>query len=241
MTGIADTDTLRLTTRSRRISLGRLELLGVVVPGVGGNTRRGLVRGHLLAGALGYGEGLGLFRREQTPAWDRSLDELGEEELLSDAVTGFNVRFFDGEAWADAWDTTEEGSGVLPRVIEVTLDLFGGWRGERGFGDRSVPDPGSAPCRGDGNRMKMPPASLRTTRDARPGRFHTGPVLGEAGGSARVVMALISPGPPRDARDGRRDHGAAESARGARQRGRGAVHLSGAGGDPPRGGGPPAG
>ncbi|HPO73835.1 MAG TPA: type II secretion system protein GspK [Armatimonadota bacterium] len=38
--------------------------------------------------------------------------------------------------------------------------------------------------------MKMPPASLRTTRDARPVRFHTGPVLGEARGSA-LVMALI--------------------------------------------------
>ncbi|HOJ21682.1 MAG TPA: type II secretion system protein GspJ [Armatimonadota bacterium] len=130
--GDRDTDTLRLTTRSRRISLGRLELLESSSPAWEETRDADWSAVTYSLAPLDTGEGLGLFRREQTPPGIDPLEELGEEELLSDAVTGFNVRFFDGEAWADAWDTTEEGSGVLPRVIEVTLDLFGGDGEENG-------------------------------------------------------------------------------------------------------------
>jgi prepilin-type N-terminal cleavage/methylation domain-containing protein len=132
--GERNTDTLRLTTRSRRVSLSRLEQLESSSPSWEDNAPDADWSAVTYSLAPVEADGsLGLFRREQTPPGIDPLDELGEEELLSEAVTGFNVRFFDGEAWADAWDTTEESSGVLPRIVEVTLDFYGGDAEEGGF------------------------------------------------------------------------------------------------------------
>lgn len=45
-----------------------------------------------------------------------------EEEILCRGVKAFTLRFFDGFAWQDAWDSTAQGD-MLPMAVEVTLEL----------------------------------------------------------------------------------------------------------------------
>lgn len=44
------------------------------------------------------------------------------EEVLSRGVSGFNLRYFDGVDWLDAWDSTVQGN-LLPLAVEVTIRL----------------------------------------------------------------------------------------------------------------------
>lgn len=129
--GERDADTLRLTTRSRRVPLRRFELLTTGWESQSHDADWSAVT-YSLAPA-GTGEKLGFFRRELIPPGVDPLEETGVDERLSEAVTGFNVRYFDGEEWADSWDTTQDTTVILPRVVEVTFDLHGGDRQEGGF------------------------------------------------------------------------------------------------------------
>jgi type II secretion system protein J len=45
-----------------------------------------------------------------------------DEEVICRHVMGFNLRFWDGTAWVDSWDSTTENN-TLPAAVEVTLDL----------------------------------------------------------------------------------------------------------------------
>lgn len=48
------------------------------------------------------------------PRWD--------EEIICRGVAGFNLRYFDGEAWQDSWDSNTSFI-PLPLAVEVTLQL----------------------------------------------------------------------------------------------------------------------
>jgi len=65
------------------------------------------------------GESL-LFRRED---WnmDGTLEEGGRPLELAEGVDGLNFRYYDGEEWADDWDSRIKGG--LPMAIEVVLIL----------------------------------------------------------------------------------------------------------------------
>ncbi len=44
-----------------------------------------------------------------------------DEEILCRGISGFNLRYFDGTDWQDAWDTGT--LNVLPAAVEVTIEL----------------------------------------------------------------------------------------------------------------------
>lgn len=50
------------------------------------------------------------------------VQENPDEEILCRHVLGFNLRYFDGTAWQDSWDSTQLNN-TLPAAIEVTLSL----------------------------------------------------------------------------------------------------------------------
>lgn len=50
------------------------------------------------------------------------VQENPDEEILCRHVYGFNLRYFDGTAWQDTWDSTQQ-SNSLPMAVEVTLSL----------------------------------------------------------------------------------------------------------------------
>ncbi len=45
-----------------------------------------------------------------------------DEEVLCRGVVGFNVRYYDGTTWNDAWDSTVVNN-ALPTAVEVMLEL----------------------------------------------------------------------------------------------------------------------
>ncbi|HWE93278.1 MAG TPA: type II secretion system protein GspJ [Tepidisphaeraceae bacterium] len=50
------------------------------------------------------------------------VQENPDEEILCRHVLGFNLRYFDGTAWQDSWDSTQLNN-TLPAAIEVTLSI----------------------------------------------------------------------------------------------------------------------
>ena len=53
-----------------------------------------------------------------------------DDEVLCRGVRSFNVRYYDGTDWYDAWDSTQPASNIaplqskaLPQAVEVTLEL----------------------------------------------------------------------------------------------------------------------
>jgi prepilin-type N-terminal cleavage/methylation domain-containing protein len=82
---------------------------------------------------------LALVRRERTPPdpeVEIALDPAVVPRVIAPGITDFNVRYFDGVDWQDAWDTAaalapgedEAPTTGLPRAVEVTLSLGGGAR-----------------------------------------------------------------------------------------------------------------
>jgi general secretion pathway protein J len=59
-----------------------------------------------------------LFRREDWNV-DGTIEEGGRPLELAQGVDGLNFRFYDGEEWADEWDSRIKGG--LPKAIEVVL------------------------------------------------------------------------------------------------------------------------
>ena len=59
-----------------------------------------------------------LFRRED---WnlDGTLEEGGRPLELAEGVDGLNFRYYDGEEWADEWDSRI--TGTLPKAVEIVL------------------------------------------------------------------------------------------------------------------------
>ncbi|GIX48239.1 MAG: hypothetical protein KatS3mg131_2450 [Candidatus Tectimicrobiota bacterium] len=59
---------------------------------------------------------------EQPPGLTRTVVLPGREQqmVLGKRVRAFNVRYFDGQAWHDAWQRAE-----LPRALELTLTFQG--------------------------------------------------------------------------------------------------------------------
>lgn len=51
------------------------------------------------------------------------------EEVLCRGVSTFNLRYFDGSQWLDAWDSTVQGN-VLPVAVEVKIEVERGAAGE---------------------------------------------------------------------------------------------------------------
>jgi prepilin-type N-terminal cleavage/methylation domain-containing protein len=47
-----------------------------------------------------------------------------EEQLLCRGVSMFRVRYFDGQQWADDWDSTQYGD-TLPMAVEVSMEVKG--------------------------------------------------------------------------------------------------------------------
>ncbi|MDB5299919.1 MAG: hypothetical protein JWO87_1582 [Phycisphaerales bacterium] len=57
--------------------------------------------------------------------WNNLLSptqENPDEEVICRHVTAFNLRYFDGTAWQDSWDSTQQ-SNALPLAVEVTLGI----------------------------------------------------------------------------------------------------------------------
>lgn len=66
-----------------------------------------------------------LVRRVQANLLAPREEEL-DEEVLCRGVTSFGLRYYDGQAWADAWDSSASGSATenyLPTAVEITLVL----------------------------------------------------------------------------------------------------------------------
>jgi len=59
-----------------------------------------------------------LFRREDWNV-DGTLEEGGIALELAEGIEGLNFRYYDGEEWADDWDSKAKGG--LPKAIEVVL------------------------------------------------------------------------------------------------------------------------
>lgn len=71
------------------------------------------------------GSGRVLFRREKRElSADVPPMEGGVEFEVTDAVAGLRLRYSDGFAWQDEWDTKKQGK--LPRFVEVLLTLADG-------------------------------------------------------------------------------------------------------------------
>ena len=50
-----------------------------------------------------------------------------DQETIVPEVVGLRIRYYDGSAWADTWDSTQ--SGTLPKAVEVTVTLKMTFRG----------------------------------------------------------------------------------------------------------------
>ena len=59
-----------------------------------------------------------LFRREDWNV-DGTLEEGGITLELAEGIDGLNFRYYDGEEWADDWDSKAKGG--LPKAIEIVL------------------------------------------------------------------------------------------------------------------------
>lgn len=57
----------------------------------------------------------------QSNSLSDEVQDLLEKSILVDNIGGFNVRYFDGEDWADTWDMEEQES--LPKAVELTLTV----------------------------------------------------------------------------------------------------------------------
>jgi type II secretion system protein J len=60
--------------------------------------------------------------REITSNLLAAVQETAEQEVLCRGVRSFTLRYFDGTAWQDMWDSSEMGD-VLPMAVEVTIEL----------------------------------------------------------------------------------------------------------------------
>ena len=43
-----------------------------------------------------------------------------DEEIIARNIAGFDVKYYDGYAWQDAWDSTAQGN-TLPWAVKVSL------------------------------------------------------------------------------------------------------------------------
>ena len=68
-------------------------------------------------------EGMVLLRRITVHLLATRVEE-GQEEALCRGVRSFNVRYFDGLDWRDAWDSGAQDN-ALPLAVEITLELMG--------------------------------------------------------------------------------------------------------------------
>jgi len=57
-----------------------------------------------------------------------------EEEVLCRSVLAWNISYYDGYEWLDAWDSTTQGN-ALPVAVQVTLEI--GYPGEDGSEEES--------------------------------------------------------------------------------------------------------
>ncbi len=53
--------------------------------------------------------------------------EEGLEEVSADVV-GLKLRYYDGSAWQETWDSTQ--SGTLPKAVEIVVHVRAVWRGK---------------------------------------------------------------------------------------------------------------
>jgi type II secretion system protein J len=51
-----------------------------------------------------------------------TVEALAEEEIICRDVRSFSVRYYDGAAWQDSWDSTTLGD-VLPMAVSITLEV----------------------------------------------------------------------------------------------------------------------
>jgi prepilin-type N-terminal cleavage/methylation domain-containing protein len=51
-----------------------------------------------------------------------TMEAQAEEEIICRHVRSFSVRYFDGTAWQESWDSTTVGD-VLPTAVAITLEL----------------------------------------------------------------------------------------------------------------------
>ena len=110
----ANADTLTWYASTGALGEGRCDIvrLELAVASLGETGERALVRrvtSNLLA------------PKEQEPA----------EEVLCRRVAALNLRYFDGSAWLDTWDSTVTDN-ALPMAVEVTLAVNRGLAGEKG-------------------------------------------------------------------------------------------------------------
>ncbi len=68
------------------------------------------------------GEGMVLLRRITRNLLATTVEE-ADEEVVCRGVASFNLRYFDGVDWQDAWDSAAYDN-ALPRALEVTLELL---------------------------------------------------------------------------------------------------------------------
>jgi type II secretion system protein J len=69
------------------------------------------------------GEGMVLLRRVTLNLLATTVQE-PTEEVVCRGVRSFNLRYFDGVDWQDAWNSAEHDN-TLPRAVEATLELLG--------------------------------------------------------------------------------------------------------------------
>ena len=67
------------------------------------------------------GQQMVLLKRVRRNLLATVLEEPAEETLLT-GILAFGVRYYDGEAWQEEWDSTQMGNS-LPVALEVTLEL----------------------------------------------------------------------------------------------------------------------
>jgi prepilin-type N-terminal cleavage/methylation domain-containing protein len=63
-----------------------------------------------------------LVRLVNRPDWLAMVVTDPQQEVICRGVSSFLMRYFDGSAWVDAWDSTAQGN-VLPVAVEVTVEL----------------------------------------------------------------------------------------------------------------------
>ena len=51
-----------------------------------------------------------------------TVEPLAEEEIICRDVRSFSVRYYDGLAWQENWDSTTLGD-VLPMAVSITLEV----------------------------------------------------------------------------------------------------------------------
>ena len=49
--------------------------------------------------------------------------EGGADYNLTDRIKSFQLRYFNGQAWSDDWDSRSQRSMLVPKAVEITLVL----------------------------------------------------------------------------------------------------------------------